>query len=376
MYFLQYIIMMKKLIFIIITAIAVACNYTPATKETGKYIMNGDTIIIPEKSVLKEKLKIETVKSEPYQFKLTTTGIVKAIPNKYAQIASPFAGRIIRSFVKLGQRVAIDSPIFEISSPSFFEAGKAYYQSKQEMLLAEKNLKRQQDLLNHGVGIQKEVEEADVNYELTKRDLENCVARLKVYHVNPDDLVLGQPLIVRSPIEGEIIDDKIVIGQYLKEDAEPIAIVAELSKVWVVGQLKEKDINAIHELDEVGVKISGMPDLTIKGKVYHISEMLDEATRSVQVFIECNNKERNLKPGMYVTTQFSEAINQTILISTSSVLQLEGSSFVFVQLAGNRYLKRSIETSGTDKDRVILKSGLKTNEEIVSQGGFYLLEAI
>lgn len=367
---------MKKLIFILITALSAACNHTSTTKDTSNYTVNGDTIIIPEKSILRGKLKIETVKSEPYQYKLTTTGIVKAIPNKYAQVASPFAGRIVKSFVKLGQHVSVNSPIFEISSPSFFEAGKAYYHAKQEMLLSEKNLKRQRDLLKHGVGIQKDVEEAEVNYELTNRDFENCVASLKVYHVNADELVLGQPLIVRSPIEGEIIDDKIVIGQYLKEDAEPIAIVAELSNVWVVGQLKEKDINAIHESDEVEVKISGRPDLSIKGRVYHISEMLDEETRSVQVFIECNNKERNLKPGMYVATQFSEAANQAILISTNSVLQMEGSSFVFVQLGGNKYLKRLIETSGTDNERVILKSGLKTNDEIVSQGGFYLLEAI
>jgi membrane fusion protein, heavy metal efflux system len=367
---------MKKLIFIIITALSAACNHTSTTKDPGNYTMNGDTIIIPENSILKEKLKIEKVKSEPYQFKLTTTGIVKAIPNKYAQIASPFAGRIVKSFVKLGQHVSVNSPVFEISSPSFFVAGKGYYQAKQEMLLAEKNLKREQDLLKHGVGIQKDVEEAEVNYELTKRDLENSVASLKVYHVNPDEMVLGQPLIVRSPIDGEIIDDKIVIGQYMKEDAEPIAIVAELSKVWVVGQLKEKDINAIHESDEVGIKISGIPDLSIKGKVYHISEMLDEETRSVQVFIECDNKARNLKPGMYVTTQFSEAPNEAILISTTSILQMEGSSFVFVQLGGNKYMKRLIETSGTDNDRMILKSGLRTNEEIVSQGGIYLLEAI
>lgn len=367
---------MKKLIFIIITALASACGHDSTTKEAGNYTVSGDTIIIPDKSILKEKLKIETVKPESYRFKLTTTGIVKAIPNKYAQVASPFAGRIVKSYVKLGQHVSLNSPIFEISSPSYFEAGKAYYQAKQEMLLAEKNLKRQQDLLKHGVGIQKDVEEADVNYELTKRDFENRVASLKVFHVNPEELALGQPLIVRSPIEGEIIDDKIVIGQYLKEDAEPIAIVAELSKVWVVGQLKEKDINAIHESDEVAVKISGMPDLMISGKVYHISEMLDDETRSVQVFIECNNKERNLKPGMYVTTQFSEAANETILIPANSVLQMEGYSFVFVQLGSNKYLKRKIESQGTDNDKVILKSGLKTNEQIVSQGGFYLLEAI
>ena len=42
---------------------------------------------------------------------------------------------------------------------------------------------------------------------------------LKVFQIEPEDLVLGQPLIVRSPIAGEIVTDRIVIGQYIKEDA-------------------------------------------------------------------------------------------------------------------------------------------------------------
>jgi cobalt-zinc-cadmium efflux system membrane fusion protein len=243
------------------------------------------------------------------------------------------------------------------------------------MQLAEKNWRRQQDLLKNGVGIQKDVDESEMNYELSKRDYENSIASLNVYHVNPAEMVLGQPLIVRSPIAGEVVSDNIVIGQYLREDAGPVALVAELSKVWVVGQLKEKDINNVHESDQVEIEVAGMPGLSIQGVVYHISEMLDETTRSVEVFIECENKGHNLKPGMYATVEFTEKADNSILIPTSAVLQMEENSFVFVKTNSNSYLKRSIETSGTDHDRIILKSGLKPNEEIVTEGAFYLLDA-
>jgi membrane fusion protein, heavy metal efflux system len=310
-----------------------------------------------------------------YKKKITISGVVRAIPNNYAEVASPFAGRITKSFVRLGQHVNIDSPIFEISSPSFFEAGKAYYQSKQEMQLAEKNLKRQKDLFANGVGIQKDVEEAEVTYELTKRDFENSIASLNVYHVKPDELVLGQPLIVRSPIQGEIVDNKIVLGQYLKEDAEPVAIVAELSKVWVAAQLKEKDIKSVHQSDEVEISLTGIPDSHFKGKVYHISEILDDETRSVQVFIECDNKDRNLKPGMYVTAQFSDSSDFSILIPISSVLQMDDSCFVFLQVSRNKFVRRPVIIAGTDNNMAIIKSGLKAGDKIISKDGTLLLEA-
>lgn len=355
--------------------LTISCHSKTEPGSSANYIIKGDTIFIPGNSNLKEKIKTTVVSATPYRYKRSASGIVKAIPNNYAQIASPFSGRIIKSFIRLGQRVAVNAPIFEISAPSFFDAGKAYYQSKQEMQLAEKNLRRQQDLLKNGVGVQKDMEEAEVSYELSKRDYENSIASLNVYHVNPADMILGQPLVVRSPIAGEVIADNIVIGQYVRDDAGPIALVAELSKVWVVGQLKEKDINSIHESDEVEIEAAGMPGLLIRGVVYHISEMLDETTRSVEVFIECANNGRNLKPGMYATVQFTEKADSSILIPASAVLQMEESSFVFVKSKGNGYLKRMVQTSGTDNDRIIIKSGLRADEEIVTEGAFYLLEA-
>lgn len=366
---------MKRFIYFSLAWLMLSCHGKTVSVSPENYILKGDTILIPENSNLREKIRTTRISSVPYKQKKSASGVIKAIPNNYAQIASPFAGRIVRSFIKLGQRVAVNAPIFEISSPSFFDAGKAYYQSKQQMQLAEKNLRRQQDLLKNGVGIQKDSEEAEVSFELSKRDYENSIASLKVYHVNPDELVLGQPLIVRSPIAGEVVSDNIVIGQYLREDAGPVALVAELSKVWVVGQLKEKDINSIHESDEVGIEAAGMPGLIIPGVVYHISEMLDETTRSVEVFIECVNTGHNLKPGMYATVNFSEKADNSILIPSGAVLQMEESSFVFVKTGEHQYLKRLIRTAGTDNDRIIIKDGLKPDEEIVTEGGFYLLDA-
>ena len=71
------------------------------------------------------------------------------------------------------------------------------------MELALKSLNREKDLMKNKVGVQKELEEAEVNYELKKKDYENMVAALKVFQINPDEMALGQPLIVRSPIAGE-----------------------------------------------------------------------------------------------------------------------------------------------------------------------------
>ena len=204
---------------------------------------------------------------------------------------------------------------------------------------------------------------------------ENMVAALKVFQINPDEMALGQPLIVRSPIAGEVVKDRIVIGQYMKEDAEPVAVIADLSKVWVVAHVKEKDLSLIQALDEVEIRLVAMPDKPISGKIYHISEMLDPDTRSVEVLIECDNSTRLMKPEMYGTVKLSDREAEVIRIPTSAILQEEENMYVLVELGNNDYRKQKIETGHTEDGKTVVLSGLNVGDEIVVTGAFYLLDA-
>lgn len=353
---------------------AISCTGRSQQDAVQGLTVQGDTITISSES-LQQKIKESEIRKEPHQASFTTSGVVKAIPTNYAEIAAPFAGRITKTFVRLGQKVSKGSPIFEISSPDFFETGKAYYQAKQEMELARKSLKRERDLFANKVGVEKEVEEAEVNYELKKKDYENALAALKVFQINPSDLVLGQPLIVRSPINGEVVSDKIIIGQYLKEDAEPVAIIADLNKVWVTANVKEKDIPLIRSLANVEVSLVSMPERSFTGNIYHISEMLDEDTHAVEVLIECDNRERLMKPAMYGTVKLTDTATEAVLIPTAAILQKDDSSYVLVALGNHQYLKRSVRTAGTEGNRTVVVSGLQPGEKIISEGAFYLIDA-
>ena len=223
---------MKRIVILLLAGAVCACARSSKSGETTtpQVRVDNDIIAVAPGSPVLERLTTGKVTATPYRATFTTSGMVQAIPARYAEIATPFAGRIVKSFVRLGQKVVQGSPIFEISSPSFFDTGKAYYQAKQEMELALKSLNREKDLLKNHVGVEKEVEEAEVNYELKKKDYENAVAALKVYQIDPGTMVLGQPLVVRSPIAGEVVKDNIVLGQYIKEDAGPLALVVRCAR--------------------------------------------------------------------------------------------------------------------------------------------------
>ena len=367
---------MKKIFFPVCLMMLCACAGNSKDNTENKEItVKGSDILISEDSPILKNLKTQTIHATDYQATFTTSGVVQAIPTNYAEIASPFAGRIVKSFVRLGQKVVPGSPIFEISSPSFFETGKAYYQAKQEMELALKSLNREKDLFKNNVGVEKEVEEAEVNYEIKKKDYENALAALRVFQIDPEQMALGQPLIVHSPISGEVVKNNIIIGQYIKEDAAPLALVADLSKVWVVAHVKEKDICMIQHLANAQIRLSAMPDSIYRGSVYHISELLDEETRSVEVIIECNNHDHKMKPFMYGTVELSDIPVRALVVPTPAVLQKEDSRYVLIHEGGNRYRKAEITAAASDEHKTVVTSGIKDGDEIVTEGAFYLLDA-
>ncbi len=350
-----------------------ACRHGETRKATPEIEYNGDTLCIAANSNLAQKIKLLTVQSEPYSTELNTTGTVKAIPGQLAEIAPPFNGRVVKSFVQLGQRVNAGMPIFELSSGEFFEASKNYFQALQAKKMSENALRRQRDLIQHGVGVQKELEEAETNYEFAQRDYENTIAGLQIFNVDPAALVMGQPLKITSPICGEVVQSNMVLGQYVKDDSPPLVIVAELSKVWVVAQVKEKYIGAIRTDDQVEIRTEADAGHVVTGRVYHISELLDEETRSVQVLVACDNTERKLKPGMFTNVHFISAPKESVVIPATAVLQAEQGSYVFMQAGSDKYIKRNVEVITAQHNDVIVINGLRPGEVIIAGGGIYLM---
>ncbi|MEG1572349.1 MAG: efflux RND transporter periplasmic adaptor subunit, partial [Bacteroidales bacterium] len=157
--------------------------------------------------------------------------------------------------------------------------------------------------------------------------------------------------------------------------AETLAVIADFKKVWVVAHVKEKDIPLIEKLQEVEIRLSSSTDEVCKGKIFHISEMLDEATRSVEVIIECDNKDGKMKPFMYGTVQLTDVATQAILVPTSAILQESENYYVLVKEGKNKFRKRNIKVSATLDEQSVVEEGLNINDEIIIEGAMYLLDA-
>ena len=95
---------MKKLIIPVCLLILCACGNKSGNQDNANTptIENG-VITIPEDSPILTGITTQMVGAIDYRASFSTTGTVQAISSRYAEIATPFAGRVTKSFVRPGQ---------------------------------------------------------------------------------------------------------------------------------------------------------------------------------------------------------------------------------------------------------------------------------
>ncbi len=342
------------------------------TAESRNIIISGDTVFVPAGSPVSTKLLLRTVGLEENSVQFTTTGVVRPVSGHKAEISVPFEGRIVKSFIRLGQKVKQGTPLFEVSSTDYLESVRMFIQAGREKDLAQKNYLRKKDLLESGISSDKEFDEARLAFDLAEKEYEKTSEILKIFSLNPEDADLTRPLIIRSPISGEIVQANITVGQYIRADSDPVAIVADLQKIWVIASVKENDLGAVSLQDQVEISTESMHGKTVKGSVYYIGNIMNEETRSVEIYIECDNPGQLLKCGMFVTARFYHKIDNSIIVPSSSVLQDYGRCFLFVQTSPGTYIKKEVNVISAPEKNMVVRTGLEPGNVIVSEGGIYL----
>ena len=361
----------------------VACGNNQTTSEVSDITFESDVIVVNEYSPVLEQIIVQKAELKDFEEEFRTVGTVRPVAGKLAEIAPPFAGRIVKSSVRLGQKVGAGAPIFELSSSEFYEAVKDYFAAQSESEVAQRNYNRQKELAANGVASQRELEEAQSEANIALREYEQTAASLRIFNVDVGHdvdvearhalpLQIGQPLTVVSPIAGEVIMCDITIGGYVKEDAEPVAIVADLSQIWVAALVKEKNFGAIKHGDRVEVFTDAHPKKIYWGIIYYIGEMLDEETRSLEVIVACDNADRELKLGMFCETHFLSAPTKAVILPSTAVLQELDSDYVLVETAKGRFVRRKVKTESYHRKEVRIISGISEGENVVVEGGMYL----
>jgi Cu(I)/Ag(I) efflux system membrane fusion protein len=177
-------------------------------------------------------------------------------------------------------------------------------------------------------------------------------------------------LMIRAPYSGVVVDKLVVEGQRMMA-GDALFRLADLSVVWVEGEVFEQDLPLVHVGEWVDVELQALPGQVRRGRIVFLQPTVSSETRTVRVRVELDNANGALKPGMYATIRIRTMGGVPVLhVPRSAVLSTGRRDLVFVQRADGMLEPRDIVRGLATGDRVEVKSGLRAGETVVASATF------
>jgi membrane fusion protein, copper/silver efflux system len=179
-------------------------------------------------------------------------------------------------------------------------------------------------------------------------------------------------LIIRAPYTGVIVEKLVFEGQRIMA-GDPLYRLADLSSVWVEGEVFEGDLPLVRLGESVEVELQALPGETRRGRIVFVQPTVSADTRTVRVRVALDNANGLLKPGMYATVRIrSAAAGPVVHVPRSAVLSTGRRDLVFVRRADGVLEPRDIVRGISTDDRVEVKSGLRVGETVVASATFLI----
>lgn len=301
---------------------------------------------------------------------LTVTGVVNPDVSHGVPVISLESGRVVDLRVRPGDQVTRGQLLMRIQRADATSAVTDYRKARTDDALAKAQADRAQDLFGHGAIARKDVEVAQDAADKADVDLQNTTARLRVLGIaDKDDLDSGSLVDIVAPVSGVITDQNVTTEGGVKtlDDSPNLLTISELSRVWVICDVNESDLRAVHLGDAARITAAGYPDRVLDGRVGNIGEILDPSLRTAKVRVELANP-GDLRVGMFVTAAFRSQQPEThVAVPSGAVLHLRDRDWVYVAAGGSTFERRRVVTGPLiDGGLQAILSGLEPGQRVVS----------
>ena len=311
-----------------------------------------------------------------------TTGIVEANAYHATPVASLVGGIVRKVNAELGQSVARGQTMAVIFSDELAQAQSRYLTAQADLEEHHKHHARISRLVEIGAASREELEQAVTKLRSAESELASQRQTLLLLGLSPQRISslrspaqVSSEVSLPSPISGTVIARSANPGEVIQANRE-ILRVADLSSVWVIGQVYEKDLGRIRVGSGASITTEAYPGRVYRGQVSYVDPALDPGTRTAKVRIELGNPGQTLKIGMYVNVAFATlggAESTVAVIPANAVQNIHNQQVVFVAMREpNVFAMRPVRLGAEANGRYPVLEGVSVGDRIVTEGSFLL----
>jgi len=287
-----------------------------------------------------------------------TVGQITSDETRVRTVTAKIDGFVERLWVNAtGQAVSVGDPLFTIYSSMLVSA-------EEELLLAKR--------LEH------DVSGGSADARSNAADLLSSARRRLAYWDIPESDIavieqsgkVQRTLTLRSSASGYVLEKNVVAGQKIMA-GDPLYRVADLSTVWVEGEVFEQDLATVRVGQVVHADLQALPDEHRMGRISFIYPTVNPETRTARVRVVLPNGDMRLKPGMYATLRIAGTARPSVLtIPRDAVLSTGERNIVFVKEPRGQLAPHEVALGASNDERVEILRGLALGDTVVASATF------
>lgn len=208
-------------------------------------------------------------------------------------------------------------------------------------------------------------------------------ANLRILGFSDNDLNQIDPIqqrdtlahyVITAPFDGTVISKDVVLMERVGPEQQ-ILTIADLSSVWVTGDIYESQLSLLTQLQGKSVEIfsSALPQQKFTAQIFYTGDLIQEVTRTLALRAVAENDHGLLKPGMFVTVKLPGLQSDDVLqVPVAAIQDYEGQSFVFVQTGDEEFQRKNVTLGRRNRDAAEVLTGISIHDRVVTEGGFTL----
>ena len=332
----------------------------------------GDKILVPEGSALRDRLSVMPATVQPVELKLVLPAVLESDPARTALVLPALGGRVLELKVALGERVVRGQVLALIDSPDLAQAYDDNDKAADADKLAEKILARQQEQSKLGTASDQDLDQARSNAAQAAAEYLRTQSRLKVLGVPADAKPTTRLLTVTAPVGGSITTLAVAPGTIINDPTQSLMTIADLSTIWVTAMVAEKDVAAVTKNQDAEVRLAAYTERVLHGKVLFVSDVIEPDSRRNKLRIAFANADHDLKPNMFATVTLFGTPRTRIVLPSSALLMNNDRTSVFVAVAPWTFERRTVDPELEEGTSVAVRSGVNAGDQVVVKGAILL----
>ena len=359
-----------------------ACERTPDQTQEPKKVVVADrpgVIHLTAEELAQTVIEVTPVARGALLVPRQYTATVQANENELAEVTTLIGGRVVTVLADVGQDVKKGALLAMLHSTDLGLAEGAYLKSGAKLHEAKMAYERARDLYEQKVISLAELQRREATMKTAQAEAREArnrlellgVPRQEVERLDREDTIKAD-VSLRAPFDARVIMRNITRGEVV-ETQQKLFTVADLSAVWVVGNVPEKDIQYIRKDQRVDVIASAYPHGIFQGTITYVGDVLDPATRTMRLRVTVPNSDLLLKPEMFAIVRvYVTATPDALTVPIAAVQNGPTGKIVFVQLGTNDFEVRTVKVGGEQGEVVTVLVGVSAGEQVVTKGSFVL----